>query len=147
MTDAARGTGDQDAFPLLQPAVLEQTLPGAQGRERDRRARNVVQGARLGSEEIRLDGGVLGRDAVAVERGEREAGLADRDALYIGSQGSHDARELVGRDRGEPVHGPGQLVSRDGGGVDVDECLAGARRGRLDVVQRQAVEAAGRMEP
>jgi hypothetical protein len=147
MPDPPHRTGDQDALPLLQGAVVEQTLPRAQGGEWDRGARDVVQGARLGGEDVGRDGGVLGGDAVAVERGECEARVADRDALDVVSHGGHDPRELVRRDRGEPVDGPGQLVTRDRRGVHTDEPLPRTQRGCLDVVQREGIETARRVEP
>src|SRR4029453_10196048 len=61
---APGGAGDEGPLPRMEPSVIEQALPGAERRQRDRRALEVVERRRLGSEQAGRDGGVGGGDAV-----------------------------------------------------------------------------------
>jgi hypothetical protein len=75
--------------------VVEQTLPGAQTGERDRRALDVPKLVRLGGEDVVRNSDVVRRRAVAVEAAEREDGFAGLGPFDAGTDGRDDAGELV----------------------------------------------------
>ena len=127
VADAAGRSVDQHPLALLQSPVIEQPLPGAERGQGDGGALLVAERLRLGSEERGPDDDVLGRGAVAIEVGERPHRVTDRQRVDIGPDGGHLARELVRRDRGQPIHRPSELVRRDRGGMDPDERFARLR--------------------
>jgi hypothetical protein len=104
--DAAGGAVNHDPLAFRQLAVVEEALPGAEPGERDRGALGVAQGGRLGGNEHSRHGRVLGGGTVAIEAAERIDGLPGSDVLNVGSSLGDDARELVGRRRGQTVGGP-----------------------------------------
>lgn len=129
--DRPGGAVDQDAFSRGQPPVVEQPLPGAERRKRDRGALGVLDRPRLADEQLGGHRRVVGGDAVTVERREREHPVAGREPGHVRAELSDDAGELVGRDRGQPVDGPLQLAAGDRGRPDADECLPWAGRRAL----------------
>jgi len=132
--DAAGRAEDQDALARFEASVVEQALPCAEGCERDRGARDVVERARLGCEQRgRDDGEVCGR-AVAAEVGERVDLVADRDAVRVRAERGDLARELVRRDRRQAVDGPLELVLGDCRGADAHERVPGAGLRRVDLL-------------
>jgi len=86
-----------DQYPLtgLEAAVREQALPGAERRQRDRRAFDVAEPRRLRGERRRGDGGELGRDTVAVEWRQRVHLGADGDRSDVVCDRRDDTGELV----------------------------------------------------
>src|SRR4029450_7646373 len=54
---APGGAGDEGPLPRMEPSVIEQALPGAERRQRDRRALEVVERRRLGGEQAGRGGG------------------------------------------------------------------------------------------
>src|SRR5262245_31721493 len=117
-----------DALVLAEGAVVEEPLPRGQAGERERRALDVAQAPRFAGQHRGRDDCVLGGDAVAVERCERE------DFFAVG-----DARQLVRGDRGQAVEGPGQLVACDCCGVDAYERFACIRLRNRDLLDPEAV--------
>ena len=83
--DAARGTVDQHALFGDEPAVVEQPLPGGERGQRDRGAFGMPERPRPGDQQFGGERRVVGCDAVAVERREREHLVAGRDAGDAGS--------------------------------------------------------------
>ena len=79
--------------------MLEEALPGAEAGERERGASTCAT-PRLRCEAPSRDGRVLGGDAVAVERGQREDLVALADVTHVGRDRRDDPGELVRRDRG-----------------------------------------------
>jgi hypothetical protein len=71
--------------------------------------------------------------------------LPDRNVVDVGSDRGYNAGELVRRRRREPIDRPSELVSRDRCGVHADEGLARPVPGRLDLVDDELLEAAGRV--
>ncbi len=121
VSDTARRAVDHDSLPCLEPSVVEEALPGAEGGKGNRCARHVVERRRLGCEQACRDGGIRRCDTVAVEVGERIDRLADRHAFDAGSHCGHDPGELVRGDRGQAIDGPLELVAGDRGRVHLDE--------------------------
>ena len=105
----------RDQHPLAggEPAVVEEPLPGAEARERDRRAFDMAQRPRLRSQELAGNDGVLGGGPVPPEVAEGEDLVSGRNALAR----RDDAGELVRRNRGQPLGRPFELVARDRGRV------------------------------
>ena len=66
-----------------------------------------------GCEQRRRHGDVLGRGAIAIEGREPVHLVAERKALHIVRNLHHDARDLVRRNRRQPIDGPLELVARD----------------------------------
>jgi hypothetical protein len=143
MSDAAGGSVDQHSLAFLQAAVVEQSLPGGQPGERDRRALDIGERARLRRKHLDRHDRVLRRRAVAVEARERVNGVADRETGRIPAESGDRSRQLVGGGRRQTVERPVELVPRDRRRVDADECLTGARIGDLSLLDRERVEAAG----
>ena len=140
MADAAARAVDHDALPGLQPAVVEEALPGAQGGERQGRGLEVVERLRLRRERRGRNDGVLGGRAVAVERRQREDLVAGRDSVHVRADRLDHARELVRRRRRKPVDRPLELVAGERGGVDPDERLAWFRHGHVDLLEHEPVD-------
>jgi len=76
---------------VLAQAVVEEALPGTEPGERERRALDARQPARLRRQCGRREDGVLGGDAVAIERGEREDQVALRDFAHVRRDPGDDA--------------------------------------------------------
>src|SRR5207249_3678099 len=146
MADAAGRAVDQHALPALEGSVLEQPLPGGESSQRNRRALDVVERMRLGGEEAGRDGRILGRDFVAVERGQGVDALPDRDLVDFGRD-RDDAGELVRRYRRQPVLGPLELVPGDRRRVDANERLSGGRLRGRNLLHDEAPRAPGRVAP
>ncbi len=136
----------QHPLAFLEPAVVEQPLPGAQRGKRDRRALDVTERSRLRREDPCGDDCVLGGGAVAVEAGERVHRLADLDIGHVGGNRHDDPGELVRRDCGKTVDGPVELVPGDRGGVDADERLTRPWPRDLDLLDGKLGGAAGRVQ-
>ena len=102
----------EDALPRLKAAVLEQSLPRGQARDRQARAHREVDVARQRREVARLDGHVLRQRAVAMPVGEAEHPLSHRQPRRAVAQRGDHAGQLVPGDRRRPVAaeaiGPGR---------------------------------------
>jgi hypothetical protein len=87
---------EESPDPRIEPSVIEEALPGAERRQRDRRALEVVERRRLRSEQARRDGGVPGCDAIAIELGMprpwRGEGLAKRRQVVPSSWAARPGR-------------------------------------------------------
>jgi DNA-binding MarR family transcriptional regulator len=126
--------------------VLEETLPRAQARERQRRSLRVGQPSRLRRQLARTDCGVLRSDPVPIERGHAEHLVADAETVNALRHGHNHARELVRRRRREAVDRPLELVTRYRGCMNTDERLAGTRRRHVHLLECQTAEPARRQE-
>ena len=69
MTNSPPDGHEESPDPRIEPSVIEEALPGAERRQRDRRALEVVERRRLRSEQARRDGDVPDCDAIAIELG------------------------------------------------------------------------------
>ena len=123
LADPAGGPVDEHALARGEPAVLEKPLPGAERGERHGGRLGVAERTRLGREQLGRDRGVVGRDSVAVERGHPVHLVTDGQPVDAGPEGSHDAGQLIGGDRREPVDWPLELVARERRRVDAHERL------------------------
>jgi len=147
VTHAAGRAVDQDPLSRLETTVVEEPLPRGQPRHRDRRALDVIEACRFRRQEVRGNEGVLGGDAVAVERGQRIHLGAHRGLRDPGTDGLDDAGQLVRRDRRQAVDGPLELVPGDRGGVHAHERFRGSVLRHFDVVEREPVAAGVGVEP
>src|SRR5262245_31709247 len=143
VTDTAGRSQDSDALSLPQRAVVEEALPSRQPGHRKCCALGVRELLRPRRENGYRDHGILGSDAVAVERREREDLLPHRDVVDVRRDLGHHPRQLVGRDGGKAILRPGQLVARDCRGVDANKRLALLRGRNLDLLEDEA----GVMQP
>jgi hypothetical protein len=97
--DCAGSTVHEDALPRLKAAVLEQSLPRGQARDRQARAHREVDIARQRREVACLDGRVLRQGAVASPVREAEHSLSHRQPpRAIAKSGDHSG-QLVPGDR------------------------------------------------
>ena len=133
--DAARRAEDQDALARFEASVVEQALPCAEGCERDRGARDVVERARLGCQQRGRDDGEVCGCAVAAEVGERVDLVTDRDAIRVRAERGDLAREFVRRDRRQAVEGPLELILGDCRGADAPKRVPGAGLRRVDLLE------------
>ena len=83
--DSAGGTMDQDTLVWAEPAVVEQPLPGGERGQRERGALGVPERPRPRHQQLGGERRVVGCDAVAVERREREHLVTGRDAGDVAS--------------------------------------------------------------
>ena len=97
--DCAGRAVREDALPRLKPAVLEESLPRGQARDRQARPHRELDVARQGREVARLDGRVLGEGAVASPVREAEHPLSDRQPRRAIAEGGDDSGQLMPRDR------------------------------------------------
>src|SRR6185369_16863127 len=108
---AGRAVRD-DALPCPKAAVLEQSLPRSQARDRPARAHPEVDVARQRREVACFDGRVPGQSAVAIPVREAEHPLADREPRGAITEGGDHSGQLVPGDRGRSVTveaiGPGR---------------------------------------
>jgi DNA-binding MarR family transcriptional regulator len=146
LADTADRSVDQHPLASLEAAVREQALPGTERGQRNGRALDMAERRRLRSERRRRDDGVLGGDTVAVEGRQREDLVAGGDRHDLVCDRRNHTRELVRRDRGQPVERPLELAARDRRRVHLDERLAEAERTSLDRLVAETVDA-GRVEP
>ncbi|HEU0212920.1 MAG TPA: hypothetical protein VFR13_02460 [Jiangellaceae bacterium] len=137
VTDASGGSVDEHTLTLLEPAPLEKALPGAERSERDRSAGHVVDRRGFRRQHIRGHCDVVSGGAVAVEGRQRIDRFADRHRANVRGDGGDDARELVGGDGRETVHGPVELVARYRRCMHPDERLSRIRTWRLDPLRYQ----------
>jgi hypothetical protein len=107
----------------------------------------VPERPRLGHQQLGGHRGVVGRDAVAVERGEREHLVAGRDAGGVRADLLDHAGELVGRDRGQTVDRPFQLATGDRRRVHADERLRRAGPRPIGLLDRELLRPARRTQP
>ena len=142
--DATRGTVNQDALGCGEPGVVEQSLPGGERGQRDRGALGVPERARPRHQQLGGQRRVVGCDAVAVERREREHLVAGRDAGDAGSDFLDHSGELVGRDRRQAIDRPFQLVTGDRRRVHADERLRRTRSRPFGLLDRELLGAARR---
>jgi hypothetical protein len=127
---------DQHPLAGLQPAVVEQGLPGGEGGQRHRRRLEVADGGGLGGEIARFDGDILGGGAIAVPVGEAVDLVAHGQAAGPIAEGDDHARDLVAGDHRSAVPtqavGPGrwpaQLGWGEAGRADLEEHVANAQR-------------------
>ena len=94
VTDSATGSGDGDPLARLKAPVHNQRLPSAQSGHRQRCRLNVVQGRRLGRENLGWHQGVLGGNAIAIERRNCEHLSARRNPVGVLGE---NTRQLIGR--------------------------------------------------
>ena len=127
--------------------MVEQPLPGAERRQRDRGALGMLERPRPADEQLGGHGGVVGGDAVAIERREREHLVAHRDVGHARPHLLDHAGELVGRDRRQPVDRPRQLVASDRGRVHADERLRGTGSRPLDLLDHELLRTSRSTEP
>jgi hypothetical protein len=97
------------------------------------------QAPRFRREERSRDGRVLGGDAVAVERGQREDLVALAEVTHVRRDLGDDAGEFIRRDRGQPVDRPRQLVAGERGGMDTDERLARPREMYVELLHDESL--------
>jgi hypothetical protein len=147
VSDPAARAVDEDALPLFKVAMIEQTLPRAQGCQRQSRALNMVQGGRFGSEDTRVNRDVIRRGAIVIEARQGVDRVADRKAGHIRRQFRHDPREFVRGYGGEPVDGPLELVTRDGRGMNPYQCLTRTKRWCRNLFVLQSVETTWFVQP
>jgi hypothetical protein len=133
---------DEHPLAVLEATVSEQALPGAERRQRDRHALDMAERGRVGGERRRGHSSVLGRHTVAVERRQRVPLVADGDRVGVVCDRRDDTGELVLGNRGEPVERPLELVTRDGGGVDLDQRLSSWSDG-VSIVSRRSPSTPG----
>jgi patatin-related protein len=118
--DCAGRAVHEDALPRLKAAVLEQSLPRGQARDRQARAHREVDVARQRREVACLDRHILGQRAVAMPVREAEHPLSHRQPPRAIAKGGDHSSQLVPGDRRcsvtveaiGPGRGPRQL-SRD----------------------------------
>ena len=118
--DCAGRAVREDALPRLKAAVLEQSLPRGQARDRQARAHREVDVARQRREVACLDRHVLRQGAVAMPVREAEHPLSHRQPRRAVAEGGDHSGQLVPGDRRcsvtaeaiGPGRGPRQL-SRD----------------------------------
>jgi hypothetical protein len=131
LADTTDRSVDQHLLAGCEATVIEEPLPGAQRRQRDHRALHVAQRSRFRRQERSRDGGVLGRNPVAVEWCQPVHLVADGDLGTFGYGRDH-AGQLVGRNCRQSIERPVEFVARDCGSVYFHEYVARARRGCLD---------------
>ena len=110
----------EDALPRLKAAVLEQSLPRGEARDRQTRAHREVDVARERREVACLHGHILRQGAVAIPVGEAEHSLSDRQPRRaVAESGDHSGQLVAGDRRGSvtaeaigPGRGPRQLSPR-----------------------------------
>src|SRR4029077_21027923 len=115
--------------------MVEQRLPGGEGRERDRRGLRVAQILRLGREIPGLDHDVVGRRAVPPEIDQRVHRVANPGRAHILRDGLYHSGQLVSRYGRQALHAvtrgiggpPRQLGRRDSAGVHTDEGIPRSR--------------------
>jgi hypothetical protein len=146
-THRDRGSVDQHALAGSQPAVVEEALPGGQRRQGDRGALGGAERPRPRHQKLGRHCGVVGRDAVPVERREREDLVARRDGGDAGSGLLDHSGELVGRDRRQAVDRPLQLIARDRRRVHPHERLAGPGAWSTGLLDRELPGTARRPQP
>jgi hypothetical protein len=130
VTDPARGACDQHPLASGEPPVHKQCLPGGQAAHRQSCRLDMAQPQGLRCKHIGWDDGVLGSHAVTIERRER---------INLVTAVDDNARKLVRRNRRQSIDRPLQLVTRNGRRTDAHQHLARIRRGRLDLLNLQAV--------
>src|SRR6516165_1950539 len=79
----------EDALPRLKVAVLEQSLPRGEARDRQARAHREVDVARPRREVACLDGYILRQGAVAMPVGEAEHPLSRQSRRAVAESGDH----------------------------------------------------------
>ena len=128
-SDSAGRTVHEDALPRLEAAVLEQSLPCGQARDRQARAHREVDVARQRREVTRLDGHVLRQGAVASPVREAEHPLAHRQPRRAIAESADHSGQLVPGDRRCPVpaeaigpgRGPRQLTRGESRRMNLNE--------------------------
>jgi hypothetical protein len=145
--DAARGTVDQDALAGLEPAVVEQPLPGGERGQRYRGALGVRERPRPGHQQLGGHGRVVGCNAVAVERRKREHLVARRDIGNARADLLNHSGKLVGRDRGQAVKRPFQLAAGDRRRMHAHERLPERRPRPVGLLECKLLRTARRTQP
>ena len=145
--DGASRTVDEDAPVRAEPAVVEQPLQGGERGQRDRGALGMTERPRLRHEQFGGQRGVVGRDAIAVERGEREHLVAGRDHGDVAADFLDHSAEFVGRDRRQTVDRPLQLAAGDRRRVHADERLRQTGSWPVGVLDRELFGTACRAQP
>jgi hypothetical protein len=90
---------------------------------------------------------VVGRDAIAVERGEREHLVAGRDAVHALPDFLDHSGELVGRDRRQTVARPFEFAAGDRRRVHADERLRRTGSWPIGVLDHELLGTARRAQP
>jgi hypothetical protein len=143
LPDPAGRAVDQHPLARGESAVIEEPLPGAERRQRHGCRLGVTEPARLEREHPDRDRGVVRGDSVAIERRHPEHLVTNGHTLDAGPDGSHDAGQLIRRDRRKPVDRPLKLVARERRGADAHQRFSGARRRDRDLLADQRLGAAG----
>ena len=97
--DCAGRAVREDALPRPKAAVLEQSLPRGEARDRQARAHREVDVARQRREVACLDRHVLGQGAVAIPVREAEHPLSYRQSRRAVAEGGDHSGQLVAGDR------------------------------------------------
>ena len=128
-TDGAGRAVHEDALPRPKAAVLEQSLPHGQARDRQARAHREVDVARQRSEVACLHGDIPRQGAVAIPVGEAEHPLSQRQPRRAVAQSSDHSGQLVPGDRRcsvtadaiGPGRGPRQLSPDESGRMNLND--------------------------
>src|SRR4051812_33073797 len=151
--DAASRTVDQHALARRETSMVEERLPGRQGRQRDSGGPLMVQRVRLRGEVARLDGNVARRRAVPIPVREAVYLISYRETGGAVAQSGDHARDLVGRDRrGARVAGavhpggrPVELRGDEARGAHFEQHVPDSGRGREDALVDKFLRAALRL--
>ena len=139
--DPARGAMNQHPLPGREPRVVEESLPGRQGGQRDCRGARVVEAAGFRGEVGGAHRDVLGRPSVPEEIGQPVDGVADLHISHVRCDSRDDAGDFVGGDHRKPAAAVGRLLDvprelgrGDAGGMDADQRVARPERGNGGVL-------------
>src|SRR6187397_407476 len=137
MADTAVCTGDTDALIWLKLPMDYQRLPCTEAGHWQSCRFDMAQRTRFWPENLRRHERVVGRRAVAIERHERDDIIASRKLVGVLHD---DARQLIRRDRWQPVDGPLQLATGDRSSMDAHQHLSRTGSRRLDLLQPEILE-------
>src|SRR5512132_440304 len=143
MADTAVCARDADALTRLKSPMDYQRLPCAEARHWQRGRLDMAQRTRFWPERLRGHERVFGRRAVAVERYERDDVIASGEPIRVLN---NDTRQLIGRDRRQPVAGPLQLATCDRSSMDTDQHLSRTGARLLDLLQLEVLDPTRRVQ-
>src|SRR5512132_6071 len=143
MADTAVCARDADALTRLKSPMDYQRLPCAEARHWQRGRLDMAQRTRFWPEGLRGHERVFGRRAVAVERYERDDVIASGEPIRVLD---NDTRQLIGRDRRQPVAGPLQLATCDRSSMDTDQHLSRTGARLLDLLQLEVLDLTRRVQ-
>src|SRR5512132_4280081 len=143
MADTAVCARDADALTRLKSPMDYQRLPCAEARHWQRGRLDMAQRTRFWPEGLRGHERVFGRRAVAVERYERDNVIASGKPNHVLD---NDTRQLIGRDRRQPVAVPLQLATCDRSSMDTDQHLSRTGARLLDLLQPEVLDPTRRVQ-